>query len=165
MNSGKQISIVWYVLIDYIMSVLAWAAFYVIRKELIKEPVKSVHQLWVDDIFWLGVMFVPLGWLILFALVGSYHSLYKKSRLFEFTITLVCTLIGSVVLFFAILIDDVKNNYYYYYVAFLGLVFIHLGFIFLGRWLLLNKVKRQLLSGEVYFNTLMVPVLDRKSVV
>lgn len=160
MSSGKQISIVWYVVIDYIMSILAWAAFYVIRKELIKEPIKSVHQLWVDDIFWLGVLFVPLGWLILFALVGSYHSLYKKSRLFEFTITLVCTLIGSVFLFFAILIDDVKNNYYYYYVAFLVLVFIHLGFIFLGRWLLLNKVKRQLLSGEVYFNTLMVGSQD-----
>lgn len=160
MSSGKQISIIWYVLIDYIMSVLAWAAFYVIRKELIKEPIKTVHQLWEDDIFWLGVLFVPLGWLILFALVGSYHSLYKKSRLFEFTITLVCTLIGSVVLFFVILIDDVKNNYYYYYVAFLGLVFIHLGFIFLGRWLLLNKVKRQLLSGEVYFNTLMVGSRD-----
>lgn len=160
MSSGKQISILWYVLIDYIMSVLAWAAFYVIRKELIKEPIKSVRQLWVDDIFWLGVLFVPVGWLILFALVGSYHSLYKKSRLFEFTITLVCTLIGSVFLFFAILIDDVKNNYYYYYIAFLVLVFIHLGFIFFGRWLLLNKVKRQLLSGEVYFNTLMVGSQD-----
>ena len=160
MNSPKQISIVWYAIIDYIMSVLAWAAFYVIRKELIQEPIKSVYQLWVDDIFWIGVLFVPLGWLILFALVGSYHSLYKKSRLFEFTITLVCTLIGSVFLFFAILIDDVKNNYYYYYVAFLVLVFIHLGFIFLGRWLLLNKVKRQLLSGEVYFNTLMVGSQD-----
>jgi len=160
MSSGKQISIVWYVMIDYIMSILAWAVFYVIRKELIKEPITDLRQLLVDDIFWLGIVFIPLGWLILFALVGSYHSLYKKSRLFEFTITLVCTLIGSVILFFVILIDDVKNNYYYYYIAFLGLVFIHLGFIFLGRWLLLNKVKRQLLSGEVHFNTLMVGSQD-----
>jgi exopolysaccharide biosynthesis polyprenyl glycosylphosphotransferase len=160
MSSGKQISIVWYVMIDYTMSILAWAVFYVIRKALIKEPITDFSKLLKDDIFWLGVVFIPLGWLILFALVGSYHSLYKKSRLFEFTITLVCTLIGSVVLFFVILIDDVKNNYYYYYVAFLGLVFIHLGFIFFGRWLLLNKVKRQLLSGEVYFNTLMVGSQD-----
>jgi exopolysaccharide biosynthesis polyprenyl glycosylphosphotransferase len=59
-------------------------------------------------------------------------------------------------LFFVILLDDVKDNYYYYYVSFLGLVFIHLGLIFLGRWLILNKVKRQLLSGEVYFNTIMI---------
>jgi polysaccharide biosynthesis protein PslA len=160
MSSGKQISITWYVVIDYIMSVLAWAIFYIIRKALIKEPIASIQQLLTDDIFWMGVAFVPLGWLILFALVGSYHSLYKKSRLFEFTITLVCVLIGSVVLFFVILIDDVKDNYYYYYISFLGLVLIHLSFIFFGRWLLLNKVKRQLLSGEVYFNALMVGSQD-----
>src|SRR3990170_1874639 len=160
MNSGKQISIAWYAVIDYIMAVLAWIIFYFIRKELIKEPITDAGQLLTDTRFWLGVMFIPLGWLILFALVGSYHSLYKKSRLFEFTITLVCTLIGSVILFFAILIDDVKDNYYYYYVAFLGLVLIHLCFIFFGRWLLLNKVKKQLLSGQVYFNTLMIGSQD-----
>jgi exopolysaccharide biosynthesis polyprenyl glycosylphosphotransferase len=156
MSSGKQISIAWYAVIDYVMAILAWIIFYFIRKELIKEPITDPRLLLTDDRFWLGVGFIPLGWLFLFALVGSYHSLYKKSRLFEFTITLVCTLIGSVFLFFAILIDDVKDNYYYYYVAFLGLFLIHLGFIFFGRWLLLNKVKKQLLSGQVYFNTLMV---------
>ncbi|RYZ80376.1 MAG: sugar transferase, partial [Proteobacteria bacterium] len=42
------------------------------------------------------------------------------------------------------------------YITFLGLVFIHLALIFFGRWLILNKVKRQLLSGEVFFNTIMI---------
>jgi exopolysaccharide biosynthesis polyprenyl glycosylphosphotransferase len=160
MPSGKKISVAWYAVADYVMAVLAWIIFYFIRKSLIKEPVTGFGQLLTDDRFWLGVVFVPLGWLFLFALVGSYHSLYSKSRLFEFTVTLVCTLIGSVILFFAILIDDVKDNYYYYYVAFLGLFLIHLCFIFLGRWLLLNTVKKQLLSGDVYFNTLMVGSQD-----
>src|SRR5687767_2214309 len=160
MSSGKQISIAWYTVIDYIMTVLAWTIFYLIRKALIKEPIPDAGQLLTDERFLLGVVFIPLGWLILFALVGSYHSLYKKSRLFEFTITLVCTLIGSVVLFFVLLLDDVKNNYYYYYVAFFGLFLTHFCFIFSGRWLLLNKVKKQLLSGDVYFNTLMVGSQD-----
>ncbi|MGZ8524186.1 MAG: sugar transferase [Chitinophagaceae bacterium] len=160
MRSGKQISIAWYAVADYIMAVLAWIIFYFIRKSLIKEPITDPSQFLTDDRFWLGVVFIPLGWLFLFALVGSYHSLYKKSRLFEFTVTLVCTLIGSVILFFAILIDDVKDNYYYYYVAFLGLLLIHLCLLFFGRWLLLNKVKKQLLSGDVYFNTLMVGSQD-----
>lgn len=160
MRSGKQISIAWYAGIDYIMAVLAWAVFYLIRKALIKEPIPDIGQLLRDARLWLGVVFIPLGWLILFTLAGSYHSLYKKSRLFEFTVTLVCTLIGSVVLFFAVLLDDVRDNYYYYYAAFGGLFLIHLCFIFLGRWLLLNKVKRQLLCGQVYFNTLMVGSQD-----
>ena len=156
MSSGKKISIAWYVVIDYIMTALAWAVFYFVRKTLLKEPITHDGQLQVTNQVWLGVVFIPVCWLILFALVGSYHSLYKKSRLFEFTITLVCTLIGSVVLFFVFILDDVKGNYYYYYVAFLSLFFIHIFFIFFGRWLLLNKVKQQLLAGQVFFNTLMV---------
>ena len=156
MNTGKQISIAWYVVMDYIMTALAWAIFYFIRKTLLKEPIVEAGQLQVTRQVLLGIVFIPVCWLILFALVGSYHSLYKKSRLFEFTITLVCSLIGSVIIFFVFILNDVIGNYYYYYLAFLSLFFVHLSFIFFGRWLVLNRVKKQLLSGEVYFNTLMV---------
>lgn len=156
MNTGKQISIAWYAAIDYIMTVLAWAIFYFTRKTLLKEPIVDAGQLQVTRQVWLGIVFIPVCWLILFALVGSYHSLYKKSRLFEFTITLVCTLLGSVIIFFVFILNDVPGNYQYYYLAFLSLFFVHLCLIFFGRWLVLNKVKKQLLSGEVYFNTLMV---------
>lgn len=160
MNTGKKISIAWYVAIDYIMTVLAWAIFFFIRKTLLKEPIVEAGQLQVTRQVWLGIVFIPVCWLILFALVGSYHSLYKKSRLFEFTITLVCTLIGSVIIFFVFILNDVPGNYHYYYLVFLSLFFVHLCLIFLGRWLVLNKVKKQLLSGEVYFNTLMVGSQD-----
>ena len=156
MNAGKKISIAWYVVMDYIMTALAWAIFYFIRKTLLKEPIVEAGQLQITRQVWLGIVFIPVCWLILFALVGSYHSLYKKSRLFEFTITLVCSLIGSVIIFFVFILNDVIGNYYYYYLAFLSLFFVHLSFIFFGRWLVLNRVKKQLLSGEVYFNTLMV---------
>lgn len=160
MNTGKQIAIAWYVAIDYIMTVLAWAIFFFIRKTLLKEPIVDAGQLQVTRQVWLGIVFIPVCWLILFALVGSYHSLYKKSRLFEFAITLVCSLIGSVIIFFVFILNDVPGNYHYYYVALLSLFFVHLCLIFFGRWLMLNKVKKQLLSGEVYFNTLMVGSQD-----
>ncbi len=161
MSSGKQISIGWYVLADYLTAALAWALFYFIRKYLLGlDIIDDSGQLTIDRPFWLGMLIIPPGWVLLFALVGSYHHLYKKSRLFEFTITLICTLIGSVILFFAFLLDDVKDNYYYYYVSFLGMFFIHLLLIFVGRWLILKKVKRQLLSGDIQFNTLMVGSQD-----
>ena len=156
MSSGKQISIAWYAMIDFITAAIAWSFFYFVRKAILKETIAYDGQLVVNPTFWLGTVLVPIGWLILFTLVGSYHSLYKKSRLFEFTITFICTLIGSVVLFFVFILDDVKSNYSYYYLAFVGLFLTHLVFIFSGRWWLLNKVKRQLLSGKIYFKTLMV---------
>ena len=161
MSSGKQISIGWYILTDYLSAVLAWAIFYFIRKTILGlDVIDETGQLTIDRPFWLGVLIIPPGWVFLFALVGSYHDLYKKSRLSEFTVTLICCLIGSVFLFFAFLLDDVKDNYYYYYISFLGLFFIHLIFIFFGRWLLLDRVKRQLLSGSVSFNALMVGSQD-----
>ncbi|MDP9230550.1 MAG: sugar transferase, partial [Bacteroidota bacterium] len=106
--------------------------------------------------FWLGIIFIPLGWLTLYTLVGTYQSLYKKSRLLEFTATFVCSLIGCVVLFFLFILDDVKKDYSYYYLAFFNLFLIHFILTFFGRLMILNIAKRQLLSGTVYFNTAMI---------
>ena len=156
MKSGKQISIVWYAVVDFITAALAWGCFFFIRRGLLDQPVVANGKLQVDTKFWLGITFIPLSWLILYSLVGSYRHFYKKSRLFEFTSTFVCSLIGCIVLFFALLLDDAKNNYSYYYLAFLFLFALHFIFTFWGRWVLLNKVKSQLLKGKVFFNTLMV---------
>jgi polysaccharide biosynthesis protein PslA len=156
MKPGKQISIGWYAAIDFFAASLAWASFFFIRKWLLHETVDDQSQIISNNNFWYGILFIPLAWLSLFTLVGSYRRLYKKSRLFEFTITFISCLIGSIVLFFIFILDDVQTNYSYYYLAFFFLFTIHFIFIFWGRWLLLNKVKRQLLSGKVYFNTLLV---------
>ena len=160
MKAGKQIPVAWYAVIDFITAALAWICFFFIRKWLLKETITNEGELIVNNRFWLGVLFIPAGWLALYMLVGAYRHLYKKSRLFEFTSTFVCSLIGTIVLFFLFLLDDVRDNYSYYYLAFLCLFSVHFIFTFLGRWLLLNKVKRQLLSGKVFFNTLMVGSQD-----
>ena len=155
MNSGKKISIAWYAVIDFITASLSWGCFFFIRRGLLNQPIIENGELKTDEKFWMGIIFIPVGWLILYTLVGAYRLLYKKSRLFEFTITFICSLIGTIVLFFALLLDDVENDYTYYYLAFLCLFAIHFIFTFCGRWIVLNKMKRQLLTGKVYFNTLM----------
>ncbi len=160
MTAGKQISIAWYAIIDLISASLAWGFFFFIRRWLLNQPTIENGQLQTDNKFWLGIALIPMGWLILYTLVGAYRHFYKKSRLFEFTSTFVCSLIGCIVLFFVLLLDDVENDYSYYYLAFLFLFSLHFIFTFLGRWFLLNKMKRQLLQGKVYFNTLMVGSQD-----
>ena len=156
MKPGQKISIAWYAVTDLLAASLAWGCFFFIRRALLDQPVTENGQLLFDAKFWMGILFIPLGWLILYTLVGAYHSLYKKSRLFEFTSSFVCSLLGCIVLFFVLLLDDAKNNYTYYYQAFLILFALHFVFTFTGRWILLNKVKGQLLNGKVCFNTLMV---------
>jgi polysaccharide biosynthesis protein PslA len=160
MTKNKQIPIALYAIMDFLMASLTWAVFYFARKWLLNQNLSSAGTLQINDKFWLGIIFIPVGWLMLYATVGTYRSLYKKSRLFEFTTTFVCSLIGCIILFFLFILDDTKTNYSYYYAAFFCLLGIHFIFTFLGRLIFLNIAKRQLLHGAVQFNVLMVGNAD-----
>lgn len=151
----KYIRPVWYAAADYSTTALAWMVFYMLRKTWLFEKV-SFHLLIHDARFWLGSFLIPLGWLSLYTVTGSYLSIYKKSRLAEFTKTFVSCLVGSVVLFFLFLLDDVSSNYSYYYVAFFVLFLLNLIFTFGGRTLILSAAKKHITSGVVRFNALIV---------
>ena len=150
MSVKKYIHPFWYTIADYITASLAWIIFFFLRKTLLNQPLET------DKNFWLGIFFIPLGWIIIFGLVGSYNSIYKKSRLTEFTSTFICTLIGCTALFFLFLLDDVKNNYNYYYSAFAILFGLHVLLIWIGRLCILNIAKTQITSKTIRFNAAIV---------
>jgi polysaccharide biosynthesis protein PslA len=160
MKGAKQIPIALYGLIDVFTAALAWAIFYLVRKWLLENTILQHGHLELNERFWWTIIFVPFGWVVLYTLTGSYRSLYKKSRLFELASTFVCSLIGSLALFFIFVLDDTPTNYSYYYAAFFCLLGIHFTLTFLGRLLLLNLAKKQLIDGTVRFNTLMVGNAD-----
>ncbi|HEY6063287.1 MAG TPA: sugar transferase, partial [Chitinophagaceae bacterium] len=152
-RSIKKIAIGWYALLDYCTAAMAWLLFYFFRSKMLNDP--GAYP--ISTRSWLLIfVIVPTGWLILYTLAGTYHALYKKSRLAEFTLTFVCTLIGSIVLMIVFVFNDPHTGNSYYYAAFAVLTGIHFLLTFSGRWLLLNKAKRQLLTGKIHFNTLMV---------
>lgn len=154
MLSRKNIHPALYAILDYCTTAIAWAAFYFTRKAILNEPYT------INNRFWLGVILIPASWLVLYALIGSYSSIYKKSRLTEFTNTFICTMIGCVVLFFVFLLDDVHNNYNYYYAAF-GVLFSYCFFLpFTGRLIILNIAKKQLLNKSVQFKAALVGNYD-----
>lgn len=146
----KVIHPFWYAFTDYLMAMLAWAGFYFTRKLILGEAFTTDYK------FVLGILIIPAGWLILFALTGSYRSVYKKSRLSEATTAFVMCFMGCLVLFFLFLLDDADLDYNYYYVGFASLFLFHLVFIITGRWLLLTMVKKQLMLGYVRFPALIV---------
>jgi exopolysaccharide biosynthesis polyprenyl glycosylphosphotransferase len=150
MPGRKYIHSFWYAVTDYVMAAVAWAVFYFLRKTVLSEPFTIDHK------FWLGVLFIPVGWLVIYGLVGSYHSVYKKSRLAEMTTTFICSVIGCTALFFLFLIDDAKTTYHYYYTGFLLLFATHFLLTVFGRLLILNAAKSQLLQKRVQFNALLV---------
>ena len=159
MKQTKPIHIAWYIFSDFFMAAWAWGIMYFLRKYFLGLTVSEDGELAIDDNFWLGITLVPLGWLILYTLVGSYHSLYKKSILREITTVFICALIGTTFLYFAIILNDIQEDnisYKYYYTAFFTLLGIHLLLTIIGRLIILNIVDNQLRSGKIFFNTLMI---------
>ena len=106
MRVQNRISIAWYAVSDLLSSSLAWAFFFISRKHLLNEPATLKHAVFTDPKFCWGIVLIPLGWLFLYTLLGSYESLYRKSRLNEFITSFFATLLGTTVLFFLLILDD-----------------------------------------------------------
>src|ERR1700733_11806807 len=143
MLTSRKIHIIGYIFSDYLAAILSWIILYFTRRSLLSEPILINHQIYLNNRFWLGISIIPVGWVILYGIVGSYHNLYKKSILNEYTMTFICSLIGCTVLFFSIVINDPQTDYRYYYKTyfiFLGAQFI---FTIFARWIILNIVKKQ----------------------
>jgi exopolysaccharide biosynthesis polyprenyl glycosylphosphotransferase len=156
MPSSRKVHIGWYLLSDYVTAAIAWIILYFTRRYLLEEVIETSRGIVLNNRFWIGLACIPIGWLMFYTLVGSYHSLYRKSRLNEFTITFICSLIGCTLVFFMIIVNDPEHNYTYFYKAYLTYLFSHLLITLAGRSIVLKKVKKQVLSGEVRFNTLLI---------
>jgi polysaccharide biosynthesis protein PslA len=156
MPFSKKIHIFWYILIDYLAALVTWIILYFTRRALLSEDIYVNGHIYLNNRFWLGISIIPFGWLMLFALVGSYNSLYKKSRLKELNYTFICSLLGCTILFFLIVINDPETDYHYYYESYLTFLVAQFVLTATGRLILLNVVKRQLKKGKIRFNTLLI---------
>lgn len=156
MLSNKKIPYAWYIVSDALAALLTWILFYAIRCELLKIPFSFSEQFAINPPFAIGLFLMPLAWVIIYFIVGCYESLYKKSRLNEFNITFICSLIGCVCVFFILRVNDVRRTLTFYYIAFFSFLFLQFFITFLGRWILLSITKRQLRNGDIRFNALLV---------
>jgi hypothetical protein len=77
MPSEKKIHIAWYAFSDYLAAAIAWILFTVVRKELLREPFYTGNHLDLNSRFIMGVVLLPLLWLIFYFMTGSYVSMYK----------------------------------------------------------------------------------------
>lgn len=155
MQATARINIRWYVMADFISAATAWGLFFFIRQLLLNES-PAFFSGNTDNNFWTGILLIPFGWLILYHLSGTYKDLYRKSRLQEFTLTLINAMIGNLFLFFTVILDDKISTYTLYYKEILTLFILHFSFTWLFRWFILGIVKRQLIQGKVWMHALIV---------
>lgn len=114
----------WHISADFFAAVISWLALFLYRKNVI-EAVKHGYQIPINqDIkLFLGLLFIPLFWIFIYAMTGYYQYILRRSRLKELENTLFSSIFGVLILFFLFILDDSVSNYQDYYTS-LGILFI-----------------------------------------
>jgi exopolysaccharide biosynthesis polyprenyl glycosylphosphotransferase len=153
----KRIDTMLYVGFDWLAAVSAWFLFFYYRKLFIEEAFFGNQGMAdLDDNLIKGLLLLPLGWIALYALMGTYNDVYRKSRLNELGRTFFATAIGVVILFFVVIIDDTVFTYRNYYQSLSTIFLLHFGFAFLLRLLQLTSISNRFEAGDIRFNTLII---------
>ena len=77
---NKKIQTLKYVLLDLLSAMIAWTLFFIYRKYAIDPTVlERISEITADTNLYLGITIVPLFWLLLYYLAGTYRKVYRKS--------------------------------------------------------------------------------------
>ncbi|MCW5913843.1 MAG: sugar transferase [Chitinophagaceae bacterium] len=139
-----------YVLADFVAVLLTWVIFFAIHRHLSNVPFE------INGKFITGFILLPVCWLALFHLAGSYKEIYYKSRVEEFINTFLACVTGCTIVFFIWLLYKRKEYDPSFYGEFFILLGIQFFLTYLFRYMLLNIAHSQLQHGKVGFNTLVI---------
>jgi exopolysaccharide biosynthesis polyprenyl glycosylphosphotransferase len=151
-----------YLISDILSAAIAWGSFYIYRKISI-EPLKFGYKIPVElgAKFYLGLILIPLFWLLLYYASGYYRDVFRKSRLAELWFTIRITFIGVLVLFFVFILDDEVKVYSNYYQSFIALYSLQFILTYLPRLILTSYTTNKIHLGLLGFNTIIIGGNDK----
>jgi len=140
-----------FIFMDYLTAALAWSMFFYFRKTQIEFT-----EFVANDRFWLGVFLIPLFWVFLYGIIGTYRDVLRLHRFKIISQTFASSAIGVIVLFFVLLIDDDIHTYQMYYKSLTSLFVIHSFMTLAPRFILITSYVKSIQNGSFGFNTLLV---------
>ena len=133
---------------DWLTAALSWALFYYYRKTVIEHV-----EFQYNETFYYGIFVIPILWLTLYAIQGTYIDIRRLYRLKILSHTTFATIFGSIILFFTLLLDDEVTNYHSYYRLLLALTILHFGLTFVVRIILTSIQVKRIHSKKEGFRT------------
>ena len=96
-KNNKTRQTIKYVVTDWLCALIAWTLFFFFRKYNEDLNIfEHYQQVFKDPNFIIGIIGVPIFWLILYTISGYYNNVFSKSRLKELSQTFFVTLVGVV---------------------------------------------------------------------
>lgn len=154
---NRKLQVIKYLIADLFTATSAWCLFYIFRKVYL-ESQKFGHTVHLEfnQNFFIGLALIPLFWLCFYAVTGTYRHIYRKSRLKELGQTLLISLIGVTIIFFALLLDDEIATYKSYYSSFSALYLLHFFLTFICRFIISSSTAHKIHNRIIGFNTLII---------
>ncbi|MCQ2279706.1 MAG: sugar transferase [Bacteroidales bacterium] len=154
----KKTIVFLYLLFDILAAVLTWIIFFIFRKNHVDPMVLQNLEgtIFNDYKFYIGLGACPCYWVFLHAFSGCYNKIFHKSRLKELGNTIIITLIGSLLFFFAFILDDVINDYNDYLLYFTVLLLLQFFTTYIPRVCITTATINKIRSGKIGFTTLIV---------
>lgn len=140
-----------FVFLDYVAASIAWGIFYFLRKEYVEKV--DFHT---NPTFYAGVFLVPLVWIGIYFMQGTYHEVRRMYRSRALVLSLFGSILGTFLLFFIFLIDDEIQGYRTYYQSLLILFSLHFSILLVVRMIFTNWIVRQIHEGNNGFKTLLI---------
>ena len=144
------------ILLDWISASIAWGVFYYVRKTRIEQVEFSVNES-----FYYGVLLIPIAWIFLYLLQGTYHDVRRLHRIKIFTLTFLGTVIGSIGIFFLFILDDEIVQYRQYYQSVFLLFGIQFILTFIPRLVLVSFIVGRIHKRKTGFKTMIVGGSER----
>lgn len=155
MNKRKQA--LYYIVSDYFSAILAWTTFFVLRKKKLDVYFMLYSsESSFDENYLYGLIIIPVMWILFYYLHGFYKSIYRRSRLQELWQTFTMTLVGVLIIFFALLLDDNIYSYFTYYKSIAMLFSLHFVLTYLPRYILSSTTNRRIRNKILTFPTVMI---------
>jgi exopolysaccharide biosynthesis polyprenyl glycosylphosphotransferase len=143
--------LVLHVVFDYLTALLAWFLFYVYRVTEIENS-----PLIFKGSFITGMIVVPICWMFLYSLQGTYQNAQRNYRLKTIKQTFFGTALGTLFVFFILVLNDFVYSYTQFYVMLLILFSLHFFITLIPRFILTTIHVKRIHRGAYGFKTLII---------
>ena len=155
MNLRKLIR--YYIFADILVSIVTWLLFYAFRWVANDVFIFTKAPIITPSFnFFLAITFYPFCCVLFSYLSGFYDTKKNRSRIEEFILTFVSTLLSSLVTFFIILLDDLVVSYRFYYQSFLVLWGLQFLLMWIVRFSITQSYFRKIRKGKIKFNLVII---------
>jgi exopolysaccharide biosynthesis polyprenyl glycosylphosphotransferase len=146
-----------YLASDWISAALSWTVLFVYRKVMFEgEALDQWADCFADIRYQLGLVGIPLFWLLLHGVAGMFWKPVKRHRILEIGQVTWTTMVGTLVLFFGLLLDDAIVSYQQYYASLSVLLVGHWSMTLIGRLIITTRTVKKIHSGKWSFPTLVI---------